>query len=96
MKKLLKWDLLGYEYFIKHYKLIVIDLSRQIELENPDLKQKINFIDRLDEDKATMFFLIKKSEHAIFEFSHNSVTVVWLGLVRDYTQNENLKGCKFI
>ena len=27
--------------FSKHYKLIAIDLSRQIELENPDLKQQI-------------------------------------------------------
>ena len=37
-------NLLDYEYFSKHYKLIAIDLSEQIELENPDLKQKINFI----------------------------------------------------
>ena len=40
--------LLGYEYFSKHYKLIAIDLSKQIELENPDLKQKINFIGKLE------------------------------------------------
>ena len=33
---------LDYEYFSKHYKLIAIDLSNQIELENPDLKQQIN------------------------------------------------------
>ena len=31
-------DLLDYEYFSKHYKLIAIELSKQIELENPDLK----------------------------------------------------------
>ena len=30
--------LLDYEYFSKHYKLIAIDLSKQIELENPNLK----------------------------------------------------------
>ena len=36
-------NLLDYEYFSKHYKLIAIDLSKQIELEDPDLKQKINF-----------------------------------------------------
>ena len=29
--------LLDYEYFSKHYKLIATDLSKQIELENPDL-----------------------------------------------------------
>ena len=39
-------NLLDYEYFSKHYKLIAIDLSKQIELENPDLKQQINFIKR--------------------------------------------------
>ena len=32
-------NLLDYEYFSKQYKLIAIDLSKQIELENPDLKQ---------------------------------------------------------
>ena len=40
-------NLLDYEYFSKHYKLIAIDLSRQIELENPDLKQQINFFGKL-------------------------------------------------
>ena len=32
-------NLLDYEYLSKHYKLIALDLSKQIELENPDLKQ---------------------------------------------------------
>ena len=31
-------SLLDYEYFSKHYKLIAIDLSKQTELKNPDLK----------------------------------------------------------
>ena len=31
-------NLLDYECFSKHYKLIVIDLSKQIELENLDLR----------------------------------------------------------
>ena len=35
-------NLSDYEYFKDHYRLIAIDLSKQIELENPDLKQ-INF-----------------------------------------------------
>ena len=39
-------ELLDYEYFSKHYKLIAIDLSKQIKLENPDLKQQINFTGR--------------------------------------------------
>ena len=43
-------NLLDYEYFSKHYKLIAIDLSKQIELENLDLRQQINFIDKLEDD----------------------------------------------
>ena len=58
-------NLLDYEYFSKHYKLIAIDLSKQIELENPDLKQQINFIVRLKRNGGvTMFFIIEKSEEA--------------------------------
>ena len=54
-------NLLDYEYFSKHYKLIAIGLSKQIELENSDLKQQINFIGRLKRhDKATMFFIVEK------------------------------------
>ena len=57
--------LLDYEYFSKHCKLIAIDLSKQIELENPDLKQQINFIVRLKRNGGvTMFFIIEKSEEA--------------------------------
>ena len=68
-------NLLVYECFKDHYKLIAIDLSKQIELENTDLKQQINFIGRLEED-ATMFFIIEKKEETTFDFSQNSVTVV--------------------
>ena len=69
-------NLLDYEYFSKHYKLIAIDLSKQIELENPDLKHQINFIDKLKDDRATMFFIIEKSEGTTFEFSQNSVSII--------------------
>ena len=65
---------LDYEYFSKHYKLIAIDLSKQIELENPHLKQQINFTGKLE--GATMFFIIKKSKETAFEFSQNSATIV--------------------
>ena len=36
-------NLLDYKYFKDHYKLIAIDLSKQTELENSDLKQQIKF-----------------------------------------------------
>ena len=61
---------LDYDHLPNHFKLISIDLSKQIELENPDLKQKINFIDKIEEDNgATMFFIIEKSKETTFNFS---------------------------
>ena len=70
-------NLLDYEYISKHYRLIAIDLSKQIELENPDLTQQINFIGRLKRNEgAEMFFIIEKKEETTFDFSQNSVTVV--------------------
>ena len=68
-------NLLDSEYFSKHYKLIAIDLSKQSELENPDLKQQVNFIGRLEQN-AIIVFIIKKEEETIFYFSQNSVTIV--------------------
>ena len=50
---------------------------KQIELENPDLKQQMNFIGRLERNEgATVFFIIEKSEETTFEFSQNSATIV--------------------
>ena len=69
-------NLLDYEYFEDHYKLIAKDLSKQIEFGNPDLKQQINFIGRLEENNATMFFIIEKKEETTFDFSQNFVVVV--------------------
>ena len=70
-------NLLDYVYFKEHYKLIAIDLSKQIGLENKDIKQQINFIGNLDrDDGAVMFFIIEKSEEAILEFSQNYASIV--------------------
>ena len=70
-------NLLDYDYFSNHYKLIVIDLSKQIELENPDLKQQINFIGKLAENNgATMVFIIEKSAETTFEFSQTSASII--------------------
>ena len=68
-------NLLDYEYFKDHFQLIAIDLSKQIELENFDLKQQINFNGSLEENNATMFFIIVKKEETTFDFSQNSVVV---------------------
>ena len=62
-------NLLNYKSDSMHYKLIEIDLSRQIELENPDLKQHIHFISRLEMNEgAKMFFIIEKTEETTSEF----------------------------
>ena len=55
-------NLLDYEYFSKHYKLIATDLSKRVELKHPDLKPQINFIGRPEENNATIFFIIEKKE----------------------------------
>ena len=52
------------------------DLSKQIELENSDLKQQINFVGKLEDDEATMFFIIEKSEETTFAFLQNSVNII--------------------
>ena len=70
-------NLLDYQYFSKHYKLIAINLSKQIELENPDLKQQINFIGRLERNRrTTMFFIIEKLEEKTLQFTQNAKAVV--------------------
>ena len=69
-------NFLDYEYFSKYYKLIAINLSKQLGLENLDLRQQINFIGKLEDNKATMFFIIIYSEETTFEFLQNSVSII--------------------
>ena len=79
-------NLLDYEYFSKHYKLIAIDLSKQIELENPDLRQQINFTGKLEADKATMFFIIEKSEKQLLNF----YKILWVSYKMETQKTLNL------
>ena len=51
-------------------------MNKQIELEKPDLKQQINIIDKLEDTRATMFFIIEKSKETTFKFSQNSVSII--------------------
>ena len=55
-------NLLDYKYFSKHYKLIAINLSKQTELENSDLKQKISFIGKLEEDNGAKYFSLLRNQ----------------------------------
>ena len=65
-------NLLDFSYFKTHYKMIAIELSKQIELENKDIKQQINFIGNLDRDGGvTMFFIIEKQEETVIELLQN-------------------------
>ena len=64
--------LLDYEYFSKHYTLIATDISKQIVLENPDLRQQINFIGRLtrNEDQQCFSSLKNKKKKQLFDFDN--------------------------
>ena len=60
------------EYFCEHYKLIVIDLSKQ----KSDLKnEQINFIGRLEQN-ATIFFIAEEKETTGLKFLENSLAIV--------------------
>ena len=50
-------------------------MSKQTKLKDP---QQINFIGKLENQNngATLFFIIEKSEETTFNFSQNSVTIV--------------------
>ena len=67
-------NLLDHAYSKKHCRSIAIDLSKQTKIKDP---QQINFIGKLLRNtRATMFFIIEKSEQTTFNFSQNSVTIV--------------------
>ena len=60
-------------YQQNYYKLIDIDLSRQI---NKNIPQKINFIGKLEEDYgATTFFIAEKQQKTILYFPLNLLIV---------------------
>ena len=70
-------NLLDYDYFKKHYKLIAIDLSKQqVSQENEDLIQQINFLGKLEEE-ANVFIIIEKKGNTILEFSQNLANVIY-------------------
>ena len=60
---------------LKLKKKVAIDLRKQIELENPDLKQQINSIGWLETNEvATKFLIIEKTKETTFNFSQ----VLWV------------------
>ena len=74
--KYIAGNLLDYEYFSNNYKLITIDLSKHIELEDAETMQQINLVDLKINEGATMFFIIEKKEETTFSFSQNAVSII--------------------
>ena len=68
-------NLLDFAYFKNNCRLIAIDLSKQTKLKNPP---QINFIGKVEgqNNGATIFFIIEKSEETTFEFFQNSVNIL--------------------
>ena len=83
---------LDYQYFSKRYKLIAIDLSKQVELENPNLKQQINFIGKLGADEACS--LLRNQKKQLFNFykilwvSYKIETQKIINLLNDLSNEE--------
>ena len=70
-------NLLDYENFSNHYKLIATDVSKQADLGAADTMQQTNFIGRLERNEgAAMFFIIEKTEETTFNFSQNAVSII--------------------
>ena len=68
-------SLLGYDYFKKNYKLVVVDLSKQKELDaDPRAIQQIEFKHMLGTD-STIFWVLEKSKETILEFYKGTVKV---------------------
>ena len=49
-------NLLNYDYFSKHCKLVGINLSKQIELEKPVLQHQINLLLNLKQKQSNNVF----------------------------------------
>ena len=68
-----KRNLLDFSHHRNYYELIGIDLSRQT---NTSFSQQINFVGKLEEgDGAKMFFIAKKQQKIILNFSLDSLIV---------------------
>ena len=64
--------LLDYNYFNNYYKMIAIDISKQLALDSdPKAIQQINFIEKLPWDgntTTTMFFTIEEAKEITLDF----------------------------
>ena len=70
--------LLDYPYFIKTYKMIAVDLSKQKALDfDPKAIQKINFTANLDRAGNTrVYFILEEAKETFLDFSQGIVKVL--------------------
>ena len=61
-------DLLEYEYFIDYYQLIAIDLSKQTELENPNLNNNLILLENLKKIMQKCSLLLRKKKKPLLIF----------------------------
>ena len=67
-------NLLDFSYHQNYYKFGGIDLLRKA---NTSIPQQINFFGRLEEDDGSaMFFIAKKQQKIVLNFSLNSLNVI--------------------
>ena len=67
--------MLDFNYFLKHYKLVAVDLSKQKELDAyPRAIQQIEFKYMLQTD-STIYWVLEKSKETKLEFYKGIVKV---------------------
>ena len=68
-------SLLDFNCFLKHYKLVAVDLSKQKKLDaDPRAIQKIKFKYMLGTD-STIYWVLEKSKETILEIYKGTVKV---------------------
>ena len=67
--------LLDYSYFKDHYKMIVLDLSKQEALDADSRAiQQISFTANLDRaGNTTIFFIIEEAKETVLDFSQGTI-----------------------
>ena len=68
--------LLDYTYFKKYYKMIAIDLNKQVLDADPKAIQQINFTANLDRANTRFYFILEEVKETVFEFSQGAVKVL--------------------
>ena len=64
--------------FQKYYKIIAIDLSKQLVLDaDPKIIQQINFTANLNRAGNTrLYFILEEAKETVFKFSQGTVKVL--------------------